>query len=64
MKPYFVLLFPAATNKIPSSGILAAVAFLRYRIKMVQVSEWTDGGLICGALPADCAPAECRIRLG
>ena len=30
---------------------------LRYRIEMVQVSEWTEGGLICGALPADCAPA-------
>ena len=30
-----MLLFPAAPNKIPTSGILAAVAFLRYRIEMV-----------------------------
>ena len=64
MKPYSVLLFPAATRPIPSSGIGTADASLRYRIEMVQVSEWTDSGLECGALPSDCAPAECRIRLG
>ena len=29
-----MLRIPAATNKIPTSGILAAVAFLRYRIEM------------------------------
>ena len=31
---------------------------LRYRIEMVQVSEWAAGGVICGALPADCAPEK------
>ena len=32
----------------------------RYRIEMVQVREWTESGLTCGALPADCAPVECE----
>ena len=59
-----MLLFPAASSQIPSSGICAAVASLRYRIEMVQVSEWTEGGVKCGALPSDCAPAECVLREG
>ena len=25
---------------------------------MVQFSEWTESGVKCGALPADCAPVE------
>ena len=37
---------------------LVALPSLRYRIEMVQVSEWAAGGLICGALLADCAPEK------
>ena len=29
---------------------------------MVQVSWWTEGGMECGALPADCAPAKSVTR--
>ena len=34
----YALLIPAAPRSIPSSGIGTAVASLRYRIEMVQVS--------------------------
>ena len=46
------------TNSV--NGIGTTIVSLRYRIEMAQVSEWMEGGLICGMLPADCAPAKCE----
>ena len=44
----------------PDERDFGAWRSLRYRIEMVQVSWWTDGGMECGALPAACAPVGVR----
>ena len=59
-----VAIFRAANSgcyeQNPDERDFGAWRSLRYRIEMVQVSWWTDGGMECGALPAACAPVGVR----
>ena len=58
-----MLLFPAAPSKIPSSGILAAVASLPLPDRNGRKLVVNGGEMECGALPADCAPVKMKSPL-